>query len=169
MNCPLCQHQNYNPVENIFNRHLFLCNHCKLIFLDPLHFLSFEKERDRYLLHQNNSDDQGYINFLNRLIEPLKPLLNKKDLGIDYGCGPSPTLSLLLKQSGILCENFDPFFFPNELRKKYDFICATECFEHFYNPANELKKILNLLRKEGLLGIMTEFWNNEEQLKAGIT
>lgn len=166
MNCPLCQHQNNKPVKNVFSRQLFLCNHCKLVFLDPGQFLCYEKERDRYLLHQNNIDDQGYINFLNRLVEPLTPLLNKEDIGLDYGCGPSPTLSILLEKKGFTCNNFDPIFFNNELRRNYDFICATECFEHFFYPANELKKISNLLRKDGLLGIMTEFWNNEEQLKS---
>ena len=84
--------------------------------------------------------------------------------GLDYGCGPAPTLSALLEERGMPCDNYDPFFFPHLLPgRKYDFIFSTECFEHFFYPGREIPKLLALAKAGGHLIIMTDLWKNPEE------
>jgi SAM-dependent methyltransferase len=129
-----------------------------LIFVDPAHFLSPEREKARYATHENGIKNEGYVAFLYRLLRPMLPLLDAKMRGLDYGSGPGPTLSVLARQHGIACEDYDPFFANRPLHPPYDFIFSTECFEHFHQPAKEFQRIHDLLKPGGLLGIMTEHW-----------
>ena len=112
----------------------------------------------RYQAHQNGPKDVGYLQFLNLAISPTLPYLNNSKRGLDYGCGPVPTLSGLLKTHGLNCENYDPYFFPQMPDNPFDFIFATEVVEHFFNPGEELKRIGGLLVPGGILTIMTEPW-----------
>ncbi|MFO7656607.1 MAG: class I SAM-dependent methyltransferase [Bacteroidales bacterium] len=124
--------------------------------------MSAKSEKKRYLTHNNGIQYKGYVDFLNQAIEPALPLLNKDMQGLDFGCGPTPTLSVILEQQGYKCDNYDPLFFPGLPEKKYDFIFATECFEHFFFPAKEIQLIKNLLKPGGILTIMTETWKSDE-------
>ncbi|MDZ7626394.1 MAG: class I SAM-dependent methyltransferase [Ignavibacteriaceae bacterium] len=134
-----------------------------MINVDPIHFLRKEDERTRYLEHENGIHNDGYVNFLDRAIKPALKYFNKNMTGLDYGCGYAPTISKLLERVGYCCENYDPIFFPGELNKKYDFIFSTEVFEHFFHPIEEINKLVSLLKNNGLLIIMTERWEDEEQ------
>ena len=157
MNCPLCNIQ----TENSFSangRTYHRCGNCGLVYMDEKDRLDANDEKTRYLYHQNSIDNEGYVQFLNRIIEPAMQYLSVGMSGIDYGCGPNPVLAQLTERNGLKCDYYDPFFFPEiNTGKKYDFVFATECFEHFFSPANELKRICNILNKGGILGIMTEF------------
>jgi len=119
-------------------------------------------EKQRYQAHQNGPQDEGYVRFLKLAIAPALPYLNDTMRGLDYGCGPSPTLSGLLRQHGLHCENYDPFFYPVFPETRFDFIFATEVVEHFFNPGVELQRISELLRPGGILTIMTEAWASLE-------
>jgi SAM-dependent methyltransferase len=138
------------------------CQKCRLIFAETRFLPSAESEKKRYLTHNNGIQHQGYVNFLNQAIEPALPLLTKGMHGLDFGCGPTPTLSVILEQQGYPCDNYDPFFFPEIPGKEYGFIFATECFEHFFFPAKEIQCIKNLLKPNGILIIMTETWKSAE-------
>ena len=83
--------------------------------------------------------------------------------GLDYGCGPTPTLSGLLKTHELHCENYDPYFFPELPEGEFDFIFATEVIEHFFNPGQELLRIQGLLKPGGILTLMTELWDSVEK------
>lgn len=160
LNCPLCKNaKNNTPVKGADTRQYYHCSNCDLVFVPPSFYLSSEAEKKRYQFHQNNIEDVGYVAFLNKAIQPALPFLNNKMKGLDYGCGPNPTLSKLLLKEDIKCDDYDLYFFP-ELNtvSKYDFIFATECFEHFFQPEKELNNISNLLNERGLLIIMTEQW-----------
>lgn len=162
--CPLCQAHNQNEmVIGADCRKYYLCAQCSLIFADPCHFLSPDEEKRHYATHENHIKNEGYVRFLNQLLEPMLPYLHSDMRGLDYGSGPGPTLSQLLKQQGINCDNYDPFFTNTSLSPPYDFILATESFEHFHRPANEMKRITEWLKPGGLLGVMTERWINIEQ------
>lgn len=160
--CPLCQSVAHTDVTATDKRRYYLCGNCSLIFVDPCHYLSYEQEKARYVNHQNSESDSGYVSFLNRLLEPMLSYLDGTMRGLDYGCGPGPTLSRLLMRHGVACDNYDPLFFDNPCAGPYDFITATECFEHFYSPSAEILKLKGLLRSGGLLGVMTEFWQSIE-------
>jgi len=115
-------------------------------------------EEARYKAHQNGPQDDGYVQFLNQAISPALPCLNKSMRGLDYGCGPTPTLSGLLEAQGLHCENYDPYFCPAFPACQFDFIFATEVVEHFFNSGEEFKRISGLLKPGGILTVMTEAW-----------
>jgi hypothetical protein len=89
----------------------------------------------------------------------LIPKLLPGWVGLDYGCGPGPTLSVMLEEKGFQMKIYDPYFFPQTdvLTGIYNFITCTETVEHFFRPGDELGRLNQLLRKGGWLGIMTEF------------
>ncbi len=157
MNCPLCN-TTQNELFAVNNKKYYNCASCGLTYSDAENRLWPEEEKKRYSFHQNNIDDAGYVGFLNRIIEPSLKYISAEMCGLDYGCGPNPVLAQILNQQhGIKCDYYDPFFFPEiVITKKYDFIFATECFEHFFSPQKELGKICNILTDNGLLCIMTE-------------
>ena len=159
MNCPLClRSDQLSGVQGPDARRCYLCANCALIFVDPAQRLSPAEERVRYTLHQNSPHDRGYVAFLNQLLQPLLSYLVDGVRGLDYGCGPTPVLSRLAQDQGIACDDYDPFFVDGPLRPPYDVVFASECFEHFHHPAEEMAHILGLLKPGGLLAIMTERW-----------
>ncbi len=90
----------------------YQCPLCSLIVMDPRGYLSEEQEKREYELHQNSPEDQGYRKFLSRLALPLLDRLElNQRRGLDYGCGPGPTLSVMLEEAGCSMSLFDPFFF----------------------------------------------------------
>ena len=132
--------------------------------MDSLSHLSSLAEKKIYDLHQNSSDNLGYIKFLTRLFEPVVKLLKKEDQGLDFGCGNGPVLAKLFQQAGHNMTLYDPYYFPDQdsLQKKYQFILATEVIEHFSKPKHEIEKILALLMSNGILAIMTKLALNKE-------
>jgi len=143
-------------------RSYFFCENCYLISVDKKCFPSGEKEKQRYLTHNNGIQFQGYVDFLSRAITPSLQFLRKGMTGLDYGCGHAPTLSRLMESHGYPCENYDPFFVKHPLDKKFDFIFSTEVFEHFFYPERELRKIKSLLNENGLLTVMTQRWKDRD-------
>jgi len=164
MNCPLCGSESSEKILSKEQKDYYYCKCCELIFINPELLLDVADEKLRYDYHINNIEDKGYVNFLNRVIEPASKYLGESMMGLDYGCGPGPTLSQLVEQKGIKCDVYDPIYFPElDFESKFDFIFATECFEHFYNPKQEIEKIRGLLKPNGLLAVMTEFWKTKEE------
>ncbi len=169
MFCPLCESEKTDLFYEIEDKTFGLkrydcCQNCHLIFLLPKFFLSKEEEKKRYDLHDNNPDDENYTNFLNRLVKPLIPKLTKGDVGLDYGCGPGPTLDLMLEKQGFGMSRYDPFYFPEKkvLKKQYDFIVCTETVEHFFSPRKELSSLNALLKpNKSYLAIMTQLYQSD--------
>lgn len=161
--CTLCGGNALTPVlPGGDSRSYFHCQHCDLIFADRRFHLSRKEERDRYVLHRNDIGDKGYDNFLKKVITPCVSFLSREMVGLDYGCGPTPTLSRILTELGFVCHDYDPLFGFFPAQSSYDFIFATECFEHFFQPGEEVKNIDRLLKPGGYLGIMTERWKTLE-------
>lgn len=157
--CPLCA--STAPFTHIIgprNRGYLLCQNCQLIFMSRQFLPDRTTEKARYQAHQNGPQDAGYVSFLNQAITPALPCLNGSMRGLDYGCGPVPTLSGLLQVHGLHCENYDPYFYPAFPENQFDFIFATEVVEHFFHPGNELQRISELLKPGGILTVMTEPW-----------
>ncbi len=164
--CPLCNVVSTaaQAVES-FDREFLNCNHCSLIFASADNFPNTSTEKSRYENHKNSIEDVGYVKFLSQAIEPALPHISSSSDILDYGCGPQPVLSQLLKQKAYQCSNYDPYFFPQQPTGKYDVIFSTEVFEHFHNPKMEIEKITDLLAPNGLLVVMTEFYKNHEHFK----
>jgi 2-polyprenyl-3-methyl-5-hydroxy-6-metoxy-1,4-benzoquinol methylase len=133
--------------------------------MHPEFRLSASDEEARYRLHQNSPTDSGYCQHLRRAITPLTSLLPSGS-GLDFGCGPHPTASELLRELGYEVTNYDPFFAPDTeaLEREYDFVLCTEVAEHFYAPADEFERLHRILKVGGWLSLMTKLLTPEQSL-----
>lgn len=158
MPCPLCESKESTDFYSNERRDFVRCCNCKLVFVSPEYHLSYEDEKSRYDLHQNSPEDEGYKKFLSRLTIPLQKRLKAKSNGLDFGSGPGPTLSKMLEDKGYSVDIYDYFYATDKtvFDKQFDFITATEVFEHLRNPGQEIKMLWELLNPGGILGIMTK-------------
>jgi SAM-dependent methyltransferase len=85
-------------------------------------------------------------------------------LGLDFGSGTGPVITKQLLEKGYHVNLYDPYFAPFDdyLQHKYDYIFSCEVFEHFYNPQFEIKRLVNLLKPQGHLLIMTHVFNHQK-------
>lgn len=158
INCPLCAHPESNHFVRDRNRDYLRCPQCDLIFVPPHHHLSMDEEKSRYDLHQNNPEDEGYRNFLNRLFQPLETKLAAGARGLDFGCGPGPTLSLMFEEANYECAVYDLHYAndPSVFSERYDFLTCSETMEHMYRPREEFERFVSLVKPGGWIGIMTQ-------------
>jgi 2-polyprenyl-3-methyl-5-hydroxy-6-metoxy-1,4-benzoquinol methylase len=158
MTCPLCLNKNIEHYYQDKIRDYWQCQCCQLVYVKPEQYISTEQEKKIYDLHQNNSEDDGYRNFLDKLLVPLEQYLKRGMIGLDFGCGPSASISDMFAERGFQMKNYDIFYAnnPKILKNKYDFITCTEVIEHLHHPHQELTLLSNLLNNNGHLGIMTK-------------
>jgi 2-polyprenyl-3-methyl-5-hydroxy-6-metoxy-1,4-benzoquinol methylase len=124
--------------------------------------LSGEEEKQQYLTHLNDVKDSRYQNFVRPIVDAVTAHFGPQHKGLDFGAGTGPVISWLLAQRGYEIVQYDPFFypFPETLQREYDYIVACEVVEHFYHPEREFALLRNLLRKGGMLFIMTLLYDD---------
>lgn len=159
--CSLC----LSPTEFFTTwktRTYFRCSTCSLIQLSSEDHPSSSEEESEYLMHNNDPSDQGYRRFLGRVTNPALTWLNEHHVStawlLDFGCGPGPTISVVMKENGWFMNNYDPIFFPESqlLEQLYDLIVCTEVVEHFFTPRAAWTELFALLKKTGRLMVMTQ-------------
>jgi len=139
------------------------CTTCKAIVKDEKYYLPADEEKARYKAHNNDVNDTRYQHFTspitNYIIEKFSPMHK----GLDFGSGTGPVISSMLLKKAYDIVQYDPFFAPNQavLTNTYDYIVSCEVFEHFYNPKQEIDRLVSLLKPNGVLLIMTLIYNNE--------
>ncbi len=101
--------------------------------------------------------------FFEPSFHPICDRLAPESLGLDFGCGPGPTLSKMFEEAGHEVTLYDRFYADDKsvLKARYDFITTTEVVEHLHHPVEELDRLWVCLKKEGRLGIMTKLALNE--------
>lgn len=162
MHCPLClSNSTVEYTCDSLNRALYKCNNCEGVFVNKDAIENPLKEKERYLTHNNSIENKGYVDFLVRAVTPALPFLDPSMKGLDYGSGPKPVLTEILKRKGYACDYYDLYFQPELPKKQYDYIFSTETFEHFAQPRKEIKTICKLLKKYGFLVIMTQPYHDE--------
>lgn len=163
MNCLLC-----HTSTSIKSSEVFECPLCGLVFKNPKIHFNLSQDIKRYTTHRNSHQDQGYVDFLNRMVTPLSSFLPKKFSALDFGCGPVPTLCLLLEDKGGVVENYDPLFFenPSALQKTYDVVISTEVIEHFKSINEDWELLTSLVSPNGILAVMTLFIGNDIDYKS---
>lgn len=162
--CPLCSSEASFPFAAAHGRSFLRCADCHLTFVPESGHLSHADELARYRLHENDPGDPRYRRFLGRLVDPLAAVLPPGAEGLDFGCGPGPTLSVMMEERGFRTADYDPYFRPDRtaLERRYDFITCSEVLEHLAHPGEELERLVRLLRPGGWLGVMTELLVHDE-------
>ena len=157
-NCPLCSSSKTQLYHADDTRQYRACTVCEFVFVPSVFHLSEIDEKSRYDQHNNDPNDANYRRFLSQVAQPLFQRLPKGVKGLDFGCGPGPTLSIMLEEQGYSVDLFDKFYAQNDVvfNCKYDFITATEVLEHLSQPAFELNRLCRMLNPGGTLWIMTE-------------
>lgn len=162
-NCPLC---GSNHIESYFSNKdskYLICSECELVFSPDEFHLNETEEKSRYDLHRNNPKDERYRKFLSKIFNPVLRCLSPGDVGLDFGSGPGPTLSLMFSEQGYKVDLFDKFYANNEsiFNNKYNFITSSEVVEHLGNPGVELNRLFNMLDNGGVLAIMTQMLSSD--------
>lgn len=168
MRCPVCEVFDATLFMRLKEGDYWRCAICMATFIDPRQHPTPEAERAEYHLHQNQAGDAAYRRFLMRLAEPLIRQLPAGCQGLDFGCGPGPTLAQIMREAGHSMSLFDPVFYPDAavLASQYDFITCTEVIEHFHRPASEFARLDGLLRPGGYLALMTCFQTDDDRFAA---
>lgn len=168
--CPLCHTPQAQKVHQdtrtrALLRDFYRCATCDLTFVPQTFHLGSPAEKAIYDQHQNNPDDAGYRRFLSRLTQPLFERLEPGSQGLDFGCGPGPTIAIMSQEAGFPCANYDLYYQPDThvLAQSYDFITSTEVFEHLSAPAEVLDTLLKCLKPGGWLGLMTKRTPSDDQ------
>ncbi|WPE17176.1 class I SAM-dependent methyltransferase [Candidatus Thioglobus autotrophicus] len=159
--CPLCSSKQVWSYYSNENSSYWRCSKCELVFLPKRFHLNNIDEKSRYDLHQNNPNDVGYRRFLSTIFNAVEKHLKPHAKGLDFGCGPGPTLSLMFAEKGYSVDLFDKFYAdnPDIFNNQYDFITATEVAEHLQAPGQELSRLYDMLKPGGVLAIMTSMLN----------
>ncbi|MBA5764075.1 class I SAM-dependent methyltransferase [Vibrio sp. 404] len=156
--CPLCQSNHTHHYFEDKHRQYLECSNCALVFVNPEQRLDAKAEKAHYDLHENDPSDVGYRRFLSRMADPICLRVAPNSQGLDFGCGPGPTLSLMLQEQGHAMKLYDIYYHPETsvLDEQYDFVTATEVIEHLYQPDKVWQQWLNLVKPGGWLGVMTK-------------
>ncbi|WP_223670907.1 class I SAM-dependent methyltransferase [Kangiella shandongensis] len=156
--CPLCTSHHIEHYYRDKKRTYQRCLQCNLIFVPDEYHLAQAQEKQVYDFHENSLQDAGYRKFLDKLLAPLSQRLAPHARGLDFGCGPGPTIKPMMEEQGFSVNNYDIYYAnnPAALSRHYDFITCTEAIEHFSRPGKELSRLDSLLESGGFLGIMTK-------------
>lgn len=154
----MCDYPTAEDVTSAFARLWHYCTQCQLTSLAPEQLPSAKQEESRYRNHRNNPEDQGYVQYLNLLLEPLSAYLLPQSRGLDFGSGAESVVQKLLAAQGLEVQEWDPIFRPDTpvLEQKYHFLTATEVVEHFHEPKKSFSIINSLLEEGGVFGLLTQ-------------
>ncbi len=155
--CPLCGRRT-ESFHAQWRREYRRCPECALISVPPGLHPDPAREKAQYDRHENDPADPRYRQFLSRAADALMVRVDPPARGLDFGSGPGPTLSLMLEEAGYTAVLYDKFYDPDPapLEATYDFITATEVFEHLDAPTETLDLLLACLRPGGWLIVMTK-------------
>ena len=161
--CPVCRVAATRFLLTADARDYFACAICEARFLRPDQRPTPAEERAEYDRHDNRVDDPSYRAFLERLAGPIRAVTPVGAEGLDFGCGPGPALAAMLSETGRPTAFWDPIYAPDPrpLHRRWDFVTASEVFEHLHDPARTIELLAGLLRPGGVLGVMTCFQTDD--------
>lgn len=161
--CPLCGAANPVGYYEDDERKYLLCHCCALVFVQPNMLPIPLQEVLRYLEHRNEPSDERYVRFLRRLADPLLERLSPGACGLDFGCGPAAVMEQILVGHGFPTVSYDPLFRPDAslLDASYDFLTCSEVVEHVHDPSALFARFVTLLRRGGIIAVMTRFYGEE--------
>ncbi|MCF7924326.1 MAG: class I SAM-dependent methyltransferase [Candidatus Izimaplasma sp.] len=160
--CKLCN-ENMDYFIKTRNRKYYRCPNCDSIQLHDSFFLKPKLEKARYETHNNDINDSGYQEFVAPITNYIIQNFQSNHLGLDYGAGPGPVISKVLKDHHFQVKLYDPYFHKHDelLIRKYDYIIACEVVEHFNKPAKEFELLKRILKENGTIIMMTNIYNDD--------
>ena len=166
MHCHICNKSTKSFLHEKTNIRYYHCEVCEYIFKSPECYQNFTLQKERYNLHENNENDEGYQAYFKRFLDFALPYVGNVNTALDFGCGRSSLLASMLKEEGIACDYYDPIYHPNTLNneKKYKLIVSTEVFEHLHQPKVVFESLLNRLEEGGYLALQTQFHSNNVEI-----
>ncbi len=156
-NCPLC-----NGSGELFYRHkkrlYYQCSTCHGIYVDKELIPTPEAEKIRYEEHNNDVENEGYLNFVSPITSTILSKHTQTQKGLDFGAGTGPVIASVLEDNNYSIDLYDPFFhnLPALLTKTYDYIVCCEVIEHFHQPKVEFELLSKLLKPKGKLYCFTD-------------
>jgi len=139
----------------------YRCFQCDGIFVHRGDLPKEDAEKERYELHDDDTQDAGYRKFVSPISSHVSKDFSKEDRGLDFGSGRSEIISVVLREQDYNVQNYDPYFAnnPQLLTQKYDYITSCEVIEHFYHPKKEFALLHEMLREGGKLYLMTDVYD----------
>lgn len=159
--CPLCGDKGALTLHNKATRY-FQCHTCRALFMNPCNHLPPDKEKERYLEHNNDVNDPRYQSFVAPIVNTIMENFTSSENGLDFGSGTGPVITKLLRNYGYNITTYDPYFDnkSNALKVKYNYIACCEVIEHFHRPYKEFALLRSLLNRNGMLICMTELYDD---------
>lgn len=156
--CKICS----KPTQSFYDKRMksdfFYCKECHYFFKDEENFLNSEAELAIYNQHNNSLDNEGYVkmleDYVSYAITPFKP-----NTILEFGSGPTPVLSELLKQKKYSVDIYDKYYASEKVfeGKEYDLISSTEVIEHIEDVKGVMSFFHKHLKSGGYLSLMTNF------------
>jgi len=169
MNCLICDKSTISINDKRNNWEFFHCKKCEFIFKNKLNYVNETDELKQYQNHNNTMESRGYVEMFEKFIDAtIKEYLEDINDVLEFGSGPGPVLSELLKQRNLNVDIYDKYFSPQKVyeNKKYDLITSTEVLEHIENPVDIFNFFAKHIKKDSYLAIMTQFHtDNEDDFK----
>ncbi|MEA2029257.1 MAG: class I SAM-dependent methyltransferase [Campylobacterota bacterium] len=143
----------------------FECSSCHFIMKSKEHFSSFDTQKERYDLHNNSEENEGYQEYFQRFIDFALSDIPKPRSVLDFGCGASSLLAQMISKEGIACDFYDPIYHPNESykNKTYDLITSVEVFEHLHDPKATLEMLIQSLNPKGYIALQSAFHPHDRE------
>jgi len=159
--CPLCATlgEVYYESEDVY----YKCPECYGVFADEKNKPNKIEEKQRYELHDDDTNDAGYRKFVSPITSSIINDFNSESKGLDFGAGTSAIISVILHEQNYDIKNYDPYFHkhPEFLEEKYDYISSCEVIEHFYNPYKEFRLLKDMLKNGAKLYLMSEVYDEK--------
>ncbi len=164
MKCKICQETSITFYDPRMECDTCFCESCQFFFKDSAAYVSAEREVQLYKQHNNSLENEGYVAMFEAFIDlAIHPYLQTIESVLEFGSGPGPVLSELLKKRGLQVDCYDKFFAPEKIyeNKQYDLITATEVIEHIDEPIGIMHFFFRHLKPGGYLALMTQFHTND--------
>jgi len=166
MLCKLCNKHVTNISDTRNNWEFLHCMDCGFIFKNPQDYVSSKEELKQYNNHNNTIDSPGYVEMFEKFMEEtfLEHIDEIKNV-LEFGSGPGPVFSELLKRLGLHVDMYDKYFSPERVYegKEYDLITSTEVIEHIENPLEIFEFFSAHVKSGGYLALMTQFHTNDAE------
>ena len=164
--CKVCRASSQIIKDRKKNLHYYRCESCGFVSLDDCFMIDRELEKKQYDYHNNGFESEGYVQMFEDFIEEaISSYLKNIETALDFGSGPGPVLSELLKRRGLEVDIYDLYFSPEKVyeSKSYDLITSTEVFEHLAKPLDILEMLVEHINPNGYLALMTKFPPKDNQ------